>query len=103
MDYISTIDEPTGSGNRYLSDKIMRLVCDWLTIVTLHGRWHCEAVKWSRDTYGSVGIAALYFALASRTLKKFSDSWREYLANLWFDIFCLWASYVRTVKLRGLL
>ena len=34
----STIDEPTGSGNRYLSDKIKRMACD-LMIVTLHGSW----------------------------------------------------------------
>ena len=34
----STIDEPTGSGNRYLSDKIKRMACD-LIIVTLHGSW----------------------------------------------------------------
>jgi len=57
-------------------------------------------VKQSRDTYVSVGIAALYFALASRTLKC-SNSWREYLANLWVDIICVWVSCIRTVKRKG--
>ena len=41
----STTDEPKGSGNRYMSDKIMSVVCDLLKIVTRRGSWHCEAVK----------------------------------------------------------
>jgi hypothetical protein len=86
VDYISTIDEPTGSGNRYLSDKVMRSACDWLMIVTLHGSCHCEAVK--RNLWFGRHCRAI-LCINIYDVKKFSYSWREHLANL-FDSYYLY-------------